>query len=246
MNCNCDLCKNYGGEYELYYGIATLNGSPNGPRNQYVQHLNEKWAGRKGFIKTLDDYNNASWYNNGPRNAIPNHHWLQLFKAVNQIHANDFQIHNLVNQFYSILEMHNLFGKKFVNIEMDPNKKLRRACKFGILFANKIHFVLDGFDPSLISKEVAFAQKDCIPYTTSELRFIYRHWNTLKNKVNFYFEKIKLNGPPWELCPQFKLAFSQYEYNRSNKMEVERDFHQLKDIFTLQKEWWAPSSMAFG
>jgi len=85
---------------------------------------------------------------------------------------------------------------------------IRRACKFGIgmvasdmAFAGcKIHFVLDGLNLSDVATKApraGYGGRTAVPITTSEIRYVFRKWNDLRNTVIFYVNLNSVN-PPWE------------------------------------------------
>lgn len=89
---------------------------------------------------------------------------------------------------------------------------IRRACKFGIenvLNAAspdaKIHFVLDLFSRNLGERmvqatykmQVTARSRTAIPITTSEIRYAYRNWHRLKDRMIFYY-KFANDCAPWE------------------------------------------------
>jgi hypothetical protein len=89
-------------------------------------------------------------------------------------------------------------------------KAIRRACKFGIgMVATglspdfplaKIHFILDGLNLEAIAKKdlsVNGGTDHFQPITSSELRYAFRHWASLKNKMLFYVNLTKVDAP-WE------------------------------------------------
>ncbi|EPL4526997.1 hypothetical protein QCK34_004405 [Enterobacter asburiae] len=63
----------------------------------------------------------------------------------------------------------------------------------------KLHFILDDLDISKVAlKEKRYIGGKEVPQiTSSELRYIYRHWHRLKGKVIFYY-KNKVSDAPWE------------------------------------------------
>ena len=61
--------------------------------------------------------------------------------------------------------------------------------------ARRIHFILDGMDMGGVVNKDTRLHGDSI--TSSELRYIYRNWNRLKNKVIFYRDG-KVVTSPWQ------------------------------------------------
>lgn len=112
-----------------------------------------------------------------------------------------------------------LFGQKKYTPRYLDNKgnaesvKIKRSCKAAITWNRKIqadrtliHFCLDGLDEKRIfSKldESANIPKIDQSFTSSELRYIYKHWPDLKkaNKVIFYHDG-EVVSAPWEINTQ--------------------------------------------
>lgn len=96
---------------------------------------------------------------------------------------------------------------------------IRRMCKFGIAFVAKnedfldqgamLRFALDGLDlEAVVSKAPRTSGSQVkwsgapdmvvptyVPVTTSELRYICRHWDELKARVQFYVEGERVSAP---------------------------------------------------
>lgn len=99
--------------------------------------------------------------------------------------------------------------------ELDKDRyylAIRRACKFGIenvLNAAspdaRIHFVLDLFSrvcgermvQATYKLEIAARSRTAVPITTSEIRYVYRNWHRLKDRVVFYYG-FASEVAPWE------------------------------------------------
>lgn len=91
-------------------------------------------------------------------------------------------------------------------------KALRRVCKLGIAmvateqsFAGaKILFVLDGLDMGMIARKEALPREgtSAAPITSSELRYVFRHWQRLQGSVRFYVNGNQVDAPwdtDWDL-----------------------------------------------
>lgn len=96
---------------------------------------------------------------------------------------------------------------------------IRRMCKFGIAFVAKnehfleagakLRFALDGLDLEAVASKVPRASRSpvkwsgapdmvvpaCVPVTTSELRYICRHWGELQAQVFFYVKGERVDAP---------------------------------------------------
>ena len=84
---------------------------------------------------------------------------------------------------------------------------LKRQCKLGLQMAVKgtipVHFVLDGIDIDLVAtKKWDYGQS----ITASELRWIRRNWEVLKQSVTFYFGD-RVVAAPWEQDPAFDARY---------------------------------------
>jgi hypothetical protein len=124
---------------------------------------------------------------------------------------------------------------------------IRRACKFGIglvatdpQFAGaKVHFILDGLDMTEVatkgtrsSAQTKGPAKVAVSITVSELRYVYRNWGQLSNKVILYVNLIPVAAPwlqnwgPLQCIGSFPATNAQknlwdaYEADRKNKYGV--------------------------
>lgn len=241
--CVCDICKNYRGDCDLYYGL-------NKPRQAYLDHLELKGKIKPNlrnplvYTSTIDYFNNWTWLDCyiDERDKLK---LTEILKNINEIHSLNLNLYSHLSHLGRLLEnfSRNLRLLRIHEPQMTNDKKLRRACKYGIMFARAIHFVLDEFDPARILKpreQVAlFPQENPInfniSFTTSEIRFIFRHWSILRGRILFYYEGKRLSRPPWEFNESFKNYFSHYASKREERrtfgMDVVRTFEQLKSIW---------------
>jgi hypothetical protein len=96
-------------------------------------------------------------------------------------------------------------------------KMIRRCCKFGIKYIasiNKngiIHFVLDGIDDMLTIVNKTFRDGQ-VPITTSELRYVFRNWKILQNRVIFYLNQDETTVP-W-IAGNSRLEWERYAKTR--------------------------------
>lgn len=96
---------------------------------------------------------------------------------------------------------------------------VRRSCKYGIEYiANAhpsgiLHYVLDGINlNSVIAKTqmALWTGSQGIPITTSEIRFVFRHWHRFRNNQKFKFWKdFRDVNAPWQDKPQDWLPYAQ-------------------------------------
>jgi hypothetical protein len=104
-------------------------------------------------------------------------------------------------------------------------KMIRRSCKYGFehvlncirdgLMPNaKIHFILDGMQmPEVLAKK-RMGQDNRVPITTSELRYCFRKWRSLRTVVCFY-EHYRVTHAPWEANP---MPWQEYAAERAVKL----------------------------
>ena|SRR6266481_2496575 len=65
---------------------------------------------------------------------------------------------------------------------------------------NRVQSCAENQQPIVSSHSVCCCKKTTgVPITTSEMRYIYRHWSELKNKVLWYLNYQKLEFAPWEV-----------------------------------------------
>ncbi len=110
----------------------------------------------------------------------------------------------------------NLSGSKKAAQEQNRSYlAIRRACKFGIAMVATsaafvgctIHFVLDGLDLKDVAQKnprVGYGGRTAVSITTSELRYVYRNWNDLRNRLKFYVNLDEVAAPwvqDWSLIP---------------------------------------------
>jgi hypothetical protein len=83
---------------------------------------------------------------------------------------------------------------------------IRRSCKFGIHYfverkSARLHYILDGMDVDAIVRKDRYTNevtgKAKVPICTSEVRYIFRHWNRLSatNRLLFYLNFNTVEAP---------------------------------------------------
>jgi hypothetical protein len=102
----------------------------------------------------------------------------------------------------------NLSGKGSKKIAFDLyDVCIRRSCKFGIYYftgikSAKLHYILDEMDIGAIVNKSTMknetTQKSKVPICTSEVRYIFRHWNSLRNGSVYFYLDFQLCPSPWE------------------------------------------------
>ncbi len=74
------------------------------------------------------------------------------------------------------------------------------AASHSAFVGNSVHFLLDGLDMAEVAKKgqrTGSGGRTSVSITTSELRYVFRHWNTLKGVVKFYVNFTQVPAP-WE------------------------------------------------
>jgi hypothetical protein len=158
------------------------------------------------------------------------------------------------------------FGARepFVNTQVS-SKITRRACKFGIehilqLASNYnepclVHFILD----EMVQTEVAAKQVKTngdhqpriVPITFSELRYVFRNWDRLADKVVFYRNQ-KVCPAPWDddVTPANKQAWANYATRREQKQAgLRQKVWEAVDQYTTERKkayfkWRSNESLA--
>jgi hypothetical protein len=84
---------------------------------------------------------------------------------------------------------------------------IRRSCKFGIHYFTgikkaRLHYILDGMDiGTIVDKSMMkneSTNKKKVPICTSEVRYIFRHWNALRDGSVCFYLDFQMCEPPWE------------------------------------------------
>ena len=96
-------------------------------------------------------------------------------------------------------------AEKLPGIVMDI--AIRRSCKYGIHFfvekkAAQLHYILDGMDIQAIVDRKRMLNSSTklhkVPICTSEIRYIFRHWNRLAaSKRLWFYDKFNKVAAPW-------------------------------------------------
>ncbi len=83
---------------------------------------------------------------------------------------------------------------------------IRRSCKYGVFYFTHIksatlHYILDEMDiATIVDKKMLVndsTNAEKVPICTSELRYIFRHWNGLKDKSLLFYDQYQTCGAPW-------------------------------------------------
>lgn len=83
---------------------------------------------------------------------------------------------------------------------------IRRSCKYGVFYFTHVkhstlHYILDEMDigtivdKDMLKNDSTNAKK--VPICTSELRYIFRHWNQLKDGTLVFYDRYQRCGAPW-------------------------------------------------
>lgn len=84
---------------------------------------------------------------------------------------------------------------------------IRRSCKFGIHYftgirSARLHYILDGMViGAIVGKtmmENETTRKKKVPICTSEVRYIFRHWNALRGGLVRFYLDFSVCDPPWQ------------------------------------------------
>jgi hypothetical protein len=193
-----DLLDNYK-EGDLLYGTTNA-------REKYVDQLkiNNK-------IENKETYIFADQYNNGILDPLfkdelgnTNHDLSTAFDNVfDRIVAKNTLSLDKKNVLLNHL-LYLLADKDYTPLRDTPNSKnfdhkpeIRRACKAKIKdpTIRHIHFVLDSIKPeAALDKEEVYLYNS---FTSSELRFLHKHWDEVKDKVSFYHDGTVVKAP-WD------------------------------------------------
>jgi hypothetical protein len=112
------------------------------------------------------------------------------------------------------------------------SQRTRRFCKYILGTPETVHFILGSFSYSkididrVLSKYNPDREMKDEAFTTSELRYIYKHWDELKTKVKFYRDGKECHAP-WVENAQY------WQENFKRKSEVGKPLPQQ---IPLQKE----------
>jgi hypothetical protein len=107
--------------------------------------------------------------------------------------------------------------------DFDPTKRVnnitRKCCQYGFWFAKsnnkRIHFILDGMSDG----DFRISGDEGPSITSSEFRYVCRHWDKLKNTVSFYKNNkllVWVNNP-WDLFPIAAINYKKSLYRSDNQ-----------------------------
>ncbi|MDA9462923.1 hypothetical protein B835_2886 [Enterococcus mundtii 3F] len=149
----------------------------------------------------------------------------------------------LLNIFKKVVTERRLFTEKGAlyyrnkyKYEKNFNKHIERGCKNGLDIAIhcpnvRIYFVLDKLNMHNISKKNCYGQYES-DYTCKELRYIFRHWNELKEKVVF-FENKKIVKAPW-IRGKYVKAWQKYSDIRKRRFTWNLNKQECKSMENIQ------------
>lgn len=157
-------------------------------RSKYISSLEEKLG--KNTLCTADRYNNKFLC------GFINQDWQDINRIMdqyNQESGHDFQSQSISEYRNDIIKN---IKPGYFDRQRGEYELFRRFSKDAIIYAVKkgynIHFLLDGLQMApIINKTSSLGTS----YTASELRFIYRNWEKLKNNIIFYEGGREVNAP---------------------------------------------------
>ena len=161
---------------DLLYGLK-------GPRDTITPLLEEKTGSDHVWI---DTYNNqyALLFDKND-----NYSQEKEMEAIRQSRLTSDELAILENFKSSPIEKVRITNRHFNESKKGFGKShriLRRGCKAGLLVPGITkHFLLDGLDPKVIfnkNNNLSFYNL----FTSAEMRFIFRHWNKIKDSLVFY------------------------------------------------------------
>ncbi len=116
-------------------------------------------------------------------------------------------------------------------------RHIRRECKIGLNSAKlnpnlKIHFCLDGLNMSeVLSKDNCNGKK----ITSTELRYVYRNWKELSEKVIFMKGGQRVKAP-WEQEPEVWQAYQPKSWNNLGTLQKkEEQTNKKRKLFDILK-----------
>lgn len=107
---------------------------------------------------------------------------------------------------------------------------IRKSCKFGLKYVTQVlpqnstvHFILDEFptDEAVVKKE---KHEGRISITISELRWVFREWPTIQNRVIFYLNSTQVTAP-WNRNPEPWRRYAEERFEKYRKKLQERGIH---------------------
>lgn len=154
---------------------------------------------------TIDRINNRLGLSHPDLPASP----LETFKPDASAHPTDQAFH----AFLTSREGER--GKRFDTRGKDD--RIRRACKLGVDFSAKhggtVHFLLGGIQKAMNSvvNKRNFNKQGGKDFTASELRYVYRNRERLRDSVRFYDGRLQTTDAPWESDPDQWAQYRPHE-----------------------------------
>ena len=115
---------------------------------------------------------------------------------------------------------------------------IRRSCKWMLQVAHYhqqlVFYALDGLDLDVVAKAqpLSFNNSNAkVPFCTSEIREIFRHWDALKDTVVFYHQLQPCN-PPWgkEQSVETRMAWAQYALHLTQKILLQTQNSEFLEL----------------
>ncbi|ALK31049.1 hypothetical protein [Burkholderia plantarii] len=158
---------------------------------------------------TIDRINNRLGLSNPDLPASP----LATFKPDPSAHPTDQAFH----AFLTSREGER--GKRFDTRGKDD--RIRRACKLGVDFSAErggtVHFLLGGIQKAMdnVVDKRNFNKHGGKDFTASELRYVYRNRERLRDSVRFYDSSLRTTDAPWESDPDQWARYRPHETTHS-------------------------------
>jgi hypothetical protein len=232
---NSALVQNFK-EGDLLYGFKDV-------RSQFRPYIENRITSKN---ITIDDYNNPLLHKflDDAYYFLPQLKDIDNESAINFL-TKEYQLDQAQQEYITHILSHQKLSPR--NEDIKPKRaerksiedyreevKLRRLCKAALTWPNKtIHFCLDMLmEEQAITKWGLEKNKIDNGFTDAELRWLYKNWETVKDKVTFY-KKGERCEAPWA---GEKAAYWTEHYKKGSfytqavaeQKPVQKDEHKLK------------------
>ncbi|THE12391.1 hypothetical protein E1H99_07550 [Enterococcus hirae] len=153
---------------------------------------------------------------------------------------------NRLEKIYQGTTLVEIYGNpECPNVALDRNNErfyffdlhVMRGCKIGIDIARKkpnvsIYFSIDRLDiPSVFNKKLFKRVRNT---TNSELRYVYRHWQELKDKVHFFKGEEEIPAP-W-VAGEHQKAWESYQPKSWHEIKKNLQVHQINNKLVVKDQ----------